>query len=172
MKNFNICPANLTGRVKRACEAQNFSLKLNPQNGLRRHSFTHSFNRKLQKLSNRNFAVIASVAIALSFVPLIYEVTANNSAVNEQRFPLQFQFEGLEGKRVHVSYGHGLIIQTIYSNDWSFETDPAFKGSESVKIYLLQPNGILLWEGNVSATPNSKIIFSSNIEGVNVMVES
>ncbi len=100
---------------------------------------------------------------ALDFQVYIISVPSINS---------NSEFEGLEGKRVHVSYGHGLIIQTIYSNDWSFETDPAFKGSESVKIYLLQPNGILLWEGNVSATPNSKIIFSSNIEGVNVMVES
>jgi hypothetical protein len=169
MKNFNTCSINLVDRVKSACEAKNFSLKLNPQNWLSRHSFTHSFNRKLQRLSNKNFAVIASVAITLSFIPLLYEVTANNSVVNEQCFPLQLQFEGLEGKRVHISYGHGLIIQTIYSNDWSFETEPTFKGSESVKIYLLEPNGVLMWEGNVSAAPNSKVFFTNNVEGINVV---
>ncbi|MFA5365581.1 MAG: hypothetical protein WC325_10425 [Candidatus Bathyarchaeia archaeon] len=171
MKNFNISTANLTSRVKSAVEAQNLAYAKILVKGQSWNSFTHYFSNKLslRKISNKNFVVIASIALTLAFVPLLYELnqtSMNTNLAGKSRFDVNVQVDGFtETVKICMSPKGALLIHTFDDGN-SFITDLSTEQAANIPTMLLTKIGILLWEGNVSASPNFKVVFSNSSSGV------
>jgi hypothetical protein len=120
-------------------------------------------------ISNKTFAVIAGIALVLSFAPLIYELNQtrmNSNLAGKNRFDVTIQVVGFtETVKICMSPKGALLIHTFDDGN-IFRTDLSFNQAANIPTMLLTKKGILLWEGNVSVTPNCKLIFSNSSTGV------
>jgi hypothetical protein len=166
MKNFNTFSTDLASRVKSAVEAQNLADAKILVKGQNWNSFTHFFsNLSAQKISKKNFVVIASIALTLAFVPLICELTTQ-PVENNPKILIPIQVTNFTEKvQVNFFSDYGFHIITIDGVDYNFDFET--RENYNVTAYLLTDNGIELWAGTIIAESNHEIFFANSSTGVN-----
>lgn len=113
-------------------------------------------------LSKKIFVLVASIAIALSFISLTYSLQANNSS-EEKEFQLPIEAVGFsDGTKINLNYENGFEKILINSENESFCSISGFKGNENVSVLLLTSKDILLWESNLVVKQGYKMVFSNS----------
>jgi len=117
------------------------------------------------RMNNKTFALAASIVIALSFISLTYELARANTISENDRFNVVVQVSGFtETIKMFMTPKGAFIIHTFDGGEGVYVTELALEQADNLFIQLLTKNSILLWEGEINAIPNHKILFvnSSN----------